>query len=142
MKHLLCWLNIHYVPQERHKGTGIWLWSTSKNVRTKDPKPYCIICNKNNTMTTHNTREWETRFNEQYTSMAYGERWRPGMEFTPSMIKSFIHQELQKAREEAVSKERGRIEIELMSTESHSHPGENGLFKAWHDIRKVINKDI
>lgn len=33
---------------------------------------------------------WEKRFDEQYTSMAYGEKWRPGMEFTPSMIKSFI----------------------------------------------------
>lgn len=50
---------------------------------------------------THNTRnDWEGRFDAQYTSMAYGEKWRPGMEFTPSMIKAFTHQELQKAREE------------------------------------------
>lgn len=60
-------------------------------------------------MTSPNSREgieeWQVRFDEQYTSMAYGEKWRPGMEFTTSMIKSFIHQELQKAREE----ERERI---------------------------------
>ena len=34
-------------------------------------------------------KQRDEAFDEQYTSMAYGEKWRPGMEITPSMVKSF-----------------------------------------------------
>lgn len=42
------------------------------------------------------TKGWREEFDEQYTSMAYGEKWRPGMELTPSMIKAFISTQFEK----------------------------------------------
>ncbi len=39
---------------------------------------------------------------------------------------------------DAVKKERSRIEIELMSVEKHSHPGEPGLFLQWSDLKKAL----
>lgn len=46
-----------------------------------------------------NISDIEEKFDEQYTSMAYGKKWRPGMEVNPSMIKSFIRQAIKTAFE-------------------------------------------
>lgn len=65
-------------------------------------------------MTTNKSKRWwEERFDKQYTSMAYGEKWRPGMELTPSMIKSFISQVEDRAYKKGIEDTENRYKEEL-----------------------------
>lgn len=47
---------------------------------------------------------WMEGFDDQYTSMGYGEKWRPDMEFTPSMLKAFISQTLKESNRRMAEK--------------------------------------
>ncbi len=84
-------------------------------------------------------REWEEEFNEQYTSMAYGEKWRPGMEITPSMIKSFIYRVEYQAKANLKAKVMALIEEQKRPYDEDAESDHSGAY-AYFENRKICDQ--
>lgn len=44
------------------------------------------------------------RFRERFTSMGYGEKWRPGFEYTPKDVETFLLEEIDSAKRELIER--------------------------------------
>lgn len=80
---------------------------------------------------THNTREWEEAFDENWRSTSswnlYPHNSQP--------LKDFIHYQLQKAREEALERERQLKQVHMMELDAISCKSIEE-FVVWRDQRK------
>jgi len=82
---------------------------------------------------THNTRDWKKEFDEQFKGKIQLTSRPDGI--TVTRLKHFIHQELQKARDEAIAREKQLKQIHMIELDAISCMSlEQDV--AWRDHRK------
>lgn len=82
---------------------------------------------------THNTREWEAEFDEQFKGAIQLKSKPDGV--TVTRLKAFILQELQKAREEALAREKQLKQVHMMELDAISCMSLE-QYVDWRDYRK------
>ena len=70
---------------------------------------------------THNTREWVTEFDEQFKGAIQLKNKPDGV--TVTRLKHFIHQELQKAREEERERIANKIQVQIDYYSDYANDG-------------------
>lgn len=96
-----------------------------------DSKPCDCKCH----MSTHNTREWEKEFDKQFPTLSVSTKCAEKLGYDlvhrTKEVKSFIHQELQKAREEERERCLGIFKSML------ANEGSSG--KMYNEFKKKVN---